>query len=476
MSPERWKQIEEVYEAVRAQEPEQRAHCLHEHCGGDAALREEVESLLAQETRADRMLGAPAWERVSAEIAGRTASIAHLAPGTQLGPYRVISLLGHGGMGEVYRAKDTRLGRDVALKFLLAGRLQDDERRRRFAQEARSASALNHPHIVTFYDLAEADGQQMLVLEYVSGKSLDKIIPRKGLPLKEALGYAIQIADALAAAHKAGIVHRDLKPSNIVMTETGSIKLLDFGLAKLTEPVQPRDGDSPAPAVQTREGLILGTLSYMSPEQAEGKPVDARSDLFSFGCVLYEMITGQRAFAGDSVATTVSAILRDDPKPLTALRADVPDELDRIVRRCLRKDPSRRFQNASDLQVALVEVEEELGVQSPAAIRLGARRRSKQAPSCACVGISAGRCRSGCGRRVHLHQGRRRPDARAAYGECRRSSAYVLSRISDAAEFVARRQPGRFCVERRERGQFRHLCEAGWTWGTAAADHQSGVG
>ena len=226
-----------------------------------------------------------------------------LAPGTRLGPYEIVSILGAGGMGEVCRARDTRLDRTVAVKALPAEKLPDEERKRRFLAEARAVSALNHPNIVSIHDLATANGADFLVLEYVPGKALEDAIPKKGLRLNEALRYAIQIADALAAAHAADIVHRDLKPGNVMVTPNGTVKLLDFGLAKLMERDAWRSGDATG-MVATVEGTIAGTVSYMSPEQAEAKPLDARSDIFSFGSVLYEMLTGQRAFQGDSPMAT----------------------------------------------------------------------------------------------------------------------------------------------------------------------------
>ena len=230
-------------------------------------------------------------------------------------------------------------------------------------QEAKAASALNHPNIVHIYDIAEADGIQFIAMEYVPGKTLDQLIGRKGLRLNEALKYAVQIADALAKAHSAGIVHRDLKPSNIMVTSDGLVKVLDFGLAKLTERTSGEFGETATmredEKPDTEEGTIVGTVAYMSPEQAEGKPVDARSDLFSFGSLLYEMVTGQRAFHGDSKLSTLSAILKEDPKPISALVADAPHDLEKIITRCLRKDPARRFQHTADLQIALAELKEE---------------------------------------------------------------------------------------------------------------------
>jgi serine/threonine protein kinase len=215
-------------------------------------------------------------------------------------------------------------------------------------QEAKAASALNHPNIVHIYDIAEADGVQFIAMEYVAGKTLDLLIGRKGLRLNEALKYAVQIADALARAHAAGIVHRDLKPSNLMVDDHGLVKVLDFGLAKLAETATGELGETATMRAKegpgTEEGTIVGTVAYMSPEQAEGKKVDGRSDIFSFGSVLYEMVTGRRAFHGDSKLSTLSAILKEDPKPVSGITPDVPRDLEKIISRCLRKDPHRRFQ------------------------------------------------------------------------------------------------------------------------------------
>jgi serine/threonine protein kinase len=277
-------------------------------------------------------------------------------------------------MGVVWKARDTHLDRFVALKTLPTEKLADPERKRRFVQEAKAASALNHSNIVHIYDIAETDGIQYISMEYVSGKTLDHVIGRKGLRLNEALKYAVQITDALAQAHSAGIIHRDLKPSNIIVSENGQVKVLDFGLAKLTEIASDEfqetivEGDAP----NTEEGAIVGTVAYMSPEQAEGKKVDGRSDIFSFGSMLYEMVTGREAFHRDSKLSTLSAIVRDEPKPVSAIMPDVPRDLEKIIARCLRKDPARRFQHMADVKVTLEELKQEsesgtqIGIVPPA--------------------------------------------------------------------------------------------------------------
>jgi eukaryotic-like serine/threonine-protein kinase len=283
--------------------------------------------------------------------------------GRAVGQYHISEKLGEGGMGVVWKARDTRLDRFVALKTLPDEKLGDPVRKRRFAQEAKAASALNHPNIVHIYDITGADGVQFIAMEYVPGKTLEQLIGRKGMRLNEALKYAVQIADALAKAHSAGIIHRDLKPSNIMITENGLVKVLDFGLAKLVETelseFEATEIASGQERPNTEEGTIIGTVAYMSPEQAQGKKVDARSDIFSFGSVLYEMVTGRRAFSGDSKISTLSAILKQEPEPVSSVAHDVPRDLDRIISRCLRKDVARRFQHMDDLQVALLDLKEE---------------------------------------------------------------------------------------------------------------------
>ncbi len=276
--------------------------------------------------------------------------------GRTISHYEITEKLGEGGMGVVYKARDSHLKRFVALKVLPPEKVTDPERKQRFVQEARAASALNHPNIVTVHDIDQSDGIDFIAMEYVEGKTLDELIGRTGLKLNEALKYAVQIADALAKAHAAGIVHRDLKPGNVMVTAEGRVKVLDFGLAKLTEAEAGPDDSTRTERQSTELGVIVGTASYMSPEQAEGKTVDARSDIFSFGSLLYEMLTGLRAFKRDSQALTLVAVLHMEPPPLPA---EIPQELERAVARCLCKDPARRFQTMADLKVTLEELKAE---------------------------------------------------------------------------------------------------------------------
>ena len=305
-----------------------------------------------------------------------------LSAATQLGPYEILGPIGAGGMGEVYRARDTRLGREVAIKVLPADRLSDERRRARFVQEARAASALNHPHIVTIHEIESAEGIDFIVMELVPGKTLDALIPRQGMRLGEALRIAISLADALAAAHAAGIVHRDFKPANVMVTPEGVAKVLDFGLAKLTQTDEGSGEDDTtldAQARLSRPGTVAGTPAYMSPEQASGGAVDPRSDIFSFGAVLYEMVTGRRPFAGSSSAEMLAALLKEQPKPPSDLVPDVPKELERIILHCLRKEPGRRFQHMADVKVELQELKEESDSQAkaPAGAAI-ARSRSRR--------------------------------------------------------------------------------------------------
>jgi Tol biopolymer transport system component len=305
--------------------------------------------------------------------------------GTSIGHYHIVGALGKGGMGEVYAAEDTRLGRRVALKVLSRGLAMDADHRERFEREARAVAALNHPNIVTIYSVEDAGGIPFLTLELVEGRTLDALIPPGGLPLDRILAYAIPLADAVGAAHQRGITHRDLKPGNVMVGDDGRVKVLDFGLAKLKESNASLAASLPTQEL-TGEGRIVGTVAYMSPEQAEGKPVDPRSDVFSLGVVIFEMATAQRPFTGDTQVSLLSSILKDTPASLTDLKAELPRDLARIVRRCLSKDPEDRYQTAKDLRNDLRALKEDLssgasaaavsGVHTtPVATGAGAKRR-----------------------------------------------------------------------------------------------------
>ena len=281
--------------------------------------------------------------------------------GEILGHYRIVEKIGAGGMGEVYKARDTHLNRSVALKVLRPEAVADSEHRHRFVQEAKAASALNHPNIITVYDISSSDGLDFIAMEYVKGRTLEELIGHHRMPLKQVLAYAIQIADALGKAHAAGIIHRDLKPSNIMINSEGSVKILDFGLAKLVAATEPGNVESTASTLETfmDEGKLLGTPAYMSPEQAASKPVDGRSDIFSFGLILYEMLTGRRPFGGDTKLAMITAMLREEPTPLSQLVPGLPAEVERVVMCCLQKDPQRRWQCMADLKLILQDLKAE---------------------------------------------------------------------------------------------------------------------
>ncbi|MDM7916416.1 MAG: serine/threonine-protein kinase [Candidatus Eisenbacteria bacterium] len=279
-----------------------------------------------------------------------------LAPGTRLGSYEILAALAAGGMGEVYRARDHRLGRDVAVKVLPRDVSSDPGRLARFEREAKSVAALSHPNIVMLHSIEETNGTRFLTMELVEGQGLDRLVTPAGLPLERVLDIAIPLADALVAAHDRGIVHRDLKPANVMVTREGRVKVLDFGLAKLASSDAARDSGLDATQAETEAltistaGQVVGTVPYMAPEQLRGGPVDARTDLFSLGIILFELLTGRRPFGGVTSADVGSSILRDPPTPVHSLRADLPSDLERVIGRCLEKDPERRLQTARDVR------------------------------------------------------------------------------------------------------------------------------
>jgi eukaryotic-like serine/threonine-protein kinase len=274
-----------------------------------------------------------------------------LATGTKLGPYEIVSLLGAGGMGEVYRARDARLDRDVAIKILPASISSDASRRQQLVREAKAISKLSHPHICTLYDIGHENGMDFLVMELLEGETLERRLTKGALPVQQTIHFAVQIAYALAKAHTLGITHRDLKPSNIMLTKNGA-KLMDFGLAKQSGPAPQAMALAEVTLEQSKltcEGMLVGTVQYMAPEQLEGKDADQRADIFSLGTVIYEMMTGQRAFKGTSLAGLITAILSSDPQPMESFQLTTPPALDHVVKKCLAKDPDERWQNVSDV-------------------------------------------------------------------------------------------------------------------------------
>jgi predicted ATPase/serine/threonine protein kinase len=344
MTPEQWRRVKDVLASALEREPDQRERFVAEACGGDAELRHAVESLIQ----------ADAHELIPSDPSGPPAPGPGLEPGARLGPYEVCSLLAAGGMGEVYRARDTRLGRDVALKTLPEALARDPERVARLEREARAASALNHPHIVTVYDVGAAGPRHYIVMELLDGTSVRSLLLGGPLSTERLLAIGAQVADALAAAHERWIVHRDLKPENVVVTADGRAKILDFGLARFT----PEDGGPSHPTVTslTGAGEVMGTVAYMSPEQAQGRAVDFHTDQFSLGVMLYEMASGRRPFDHATGAETIAAILRDAPPPLT----DVPQPLLWLIERCLAKNPAQRYGSTRELARELASLRGEL--------------------------------------------------------------------------------------------------------------------
>jgi len=371
----RWAQLDALFEAALDQPAERRGSWVEEACGSDAELAAELQRLLSLSDEEDDHLKpagamtATLWDEIAQEL--RTpADVPTLEPGDELGHYRIRRLLGRGGMGQVYVAEDERLGREIALK-MLPREIASPERRKRFEREAVAIAALSHPNIVHVYSIEELQGVPIMTMERVRGRTLADLIPPAGLPLKQLLDIAVDLAAALAAAHEQGIIHRDLKPANVMVSDDGRVKVLDFGLAKLAA------GSTAAPlpnASATSEGQIVGTVSYMSPEQAEGQRVDPRTDIFSFGILLYEMSTGRTPFKGDSAAAVLSSILKDTPPTVSEVNPRLPPDLSRIVKRCLAKDLDRRYQTALDVRNELEDLRYE--VDSRKLFQSAAPRRS----------------------------------------------------------------------------------------------------
>src|SRR5690242_1528990 len=336
MTPDRWQQVKCVLQEALEIAPQQRPAFLDRACSTDRSLRREVESLLSSSN-----------EVRSSFMKSAVEEGLRLAKGTRLGDFEILSLIGTGGMGEVYRARDCRLERDVAIKVLPRFVSFDPERLHRFEQEAKAAAALNHPNILAVFQMGTYEGAPYLVSELLEGETLREEVKRGPIPPKKAIDYGLQIVRGLAAAHGKGIVHRDLKPENLFVTGDGRIKILDFGLAKLTH--QESATQLTKQTSDTEPGAVLGTMGYMSPEQVRGQAADHRSDIFAFGAILYEMLSGKRAFQGATAADTTSAILNKEPKAISQVVPSVPRVVSQIVHHCLEKDPADRYQSAGEL-------------------------------------------------------------------------------------------------------------------------------
>jgi Tol biopolymer transport system component/tRNA A-37 threonylcarbamoyl transferase component Bud32 len=361
MTPERMQQIDAIFHDACDLAPDARAAFLAQACAGDEDLRREVESLLAADGQSTLMPAAQmaaAWllERQAASLVGQ--SISH---------YDILAPLGKGGMGEVYKARDTKLERTVALKILPADVATDAERMRRFVREAKAASALNHPHVATIYEIGEANDIRFIAMEYVAGQTLAAKINGAPLAINELIEIGSQMADALDEAHTKGITHRDIKPANVMLTARGQVKVLDFGLAKITRP--PSIESNASTLKQTTPGIVMGTVPYMSPEQALGREIDHRSDIFSLGVVLYEMATGRLPFAGANTVETLDRILHAQPEAMAQFNQNVPTELERIARKCLEKERERRYQSARELLVDLKNLQRDSDAPAPLSVQ-----------------------------------------------------------------------------------------------------------
>lgn len=361
MTPEEWKKARDVLAEALELKPGERAAFLDRVLPNEGALRGEVERLLSSSDEA------------RSSFLGSSTSHVAVTPGTKLGEFEVLALVGAGGMGEVYRARDARLRRDVAIKVLPASVSADPERLRRFEQEARATAALNHPNILSIFQMGTYEGAPYLVSELLEGSTLREQLARGPLPMRKAIDYAAQVAHGLAAAHDKGVVHRDLKPENLFVTKDGLLKILDFGLAKLVQREWSACSDVPTETRGTDPGIVMGTVGYMAPEQVSGKAADHRADIFAFGAILYEALTGTRAFRKPTAPETMSAILNEDPRPASQLVAAIPPALQKVVHRCLEKNPTQRFQSASDLAFAL-EALSDSGAQSGLAPALERRK------------------------------------------------------------------------------------------------------
>ena len=396
MTPARWQQAKAIFHSVLDLAPGERSAFLSEACEADEALRKEVESLIASHEKDGSFIDSPAYE-VAAEI---LTNDPELRAGQMIGHYQILSTLGKGGMGEVYLAQDTKLSRKVALKVLPGAFTRDQERLQRFKQEARATSAMNHPNILTIFEIGEADGRHYITTEFIEGQTLGQRIAAGPLKLGETLNIAEQITSALSAAHGAGIVHRDVKPENIMIRRDGIVKVLDFGLAKLAQNQPLRSGpeDSTRALVKTNTGVVMGTFAYMSPEQARGLSLDARTDIWSLGVVIYQMLTGSNPFSGATSSDTLASILQREPRSLSSLSPEIPEELEWIVTKALTKDFDDRYQTSREMLTDLRRLKQRLSVaaelQRSAAPQLSEGSDAKRATSSDAAVIPSSRTRS----------------------------------------------------------------------------------
>src|SRR5437899_3527078 len=363
MKAERWKQVNDLFQSAVERAPEERAAFLDEACHGDEGLRREVESLLTSYERAENFIELPAFE-VAPELVTNDKTGALV--GKVICHYRIESLIGIGGMGEVYLARDERLGRKVALRLLPERLTADETQVSRFKNGVRSASAFNHPNILTVYEIGAEGNRQFIATEFIEGITLRASLARGRINPHAALDIAVQVASALAAAHEAGVVHRDIKPENIMLRPDGYVKVLDFGIAKLTEQRLASDNHTSetTAVLQTRLGLVLGTAHYMSPEQARGQKVDARSDIWSLGVVLYEIVTGSPPFRGETPSDCIAAILTAEPASLSSIAPDVPGKLESILQKALRKNTAERYQTIKEMLAELRTLKAKLETES----------------------------------------------------------------------------------------------------------------
>ena len=448
MSDERWRDVSRLYHHAATLAAADRPAYLREVCADDEALRSEIESLLIENSRVERLLGA-GHSRM--DFIGR-----------RIGVYEIRSLLGAGGMGEVYRARDTKLDRDVAIKILPSAFTSDPERLARFEREARLLASLNHPHIAAIYGFEETSGGPALVLELVDGETLAARLTKGPIPISESVSIARQLVDAFDAAHEHGIVHRDLKPANIIITPGGDVKVLDFGLGKASNP---DESHSKQLTAETRDGVVLGTAAYMSPEQARGKPVDKRTDIWAFGCVLYEMLTGKPAFPGDTVSDTISGILDREPEWI-ALPVAVPTPVGRLLHRCLEKDARRRLRDIADAASDL-SADELTHVDAPKSLPLLKRLILIGAMGLVAVALAAAdmavrfaeNASSGSRESIQPRAALRQPSirCRSAAGNLSRRPFHRLQRRSSERPSTVRAFPGshRLGTDSRNRGRRR---------------------